>query len=160
MSTLDPKDPRTPPPDHPIWKIWDHNTHANDTAWRIECAKSGCWECHRWAISSYRSRVRLAESDRARGVTRFPDEKREADLKALTEYAAYRAIAPFKRSVGGQFKNTDDIHTGCAIAGDYIKLRESGRDRDNAIWDLEEKYGVGERTISKALSLFVVKATK
>lgn len=153
-------DPDMPPPDHPIWKVWNHNKHSNDVPWRIECAKSGCWECHRAVISNYRSRLQLAESDRVRGVTRFPDEKRDADLKALTEYAAYRTLSPFKRKRGRQTQTTDDIHRECSMVGDYIKMREAGSPHLDALMEVAENFEVHERTVSKSLSLYLVKANK
>lgn len=152
--------PPLPPDNHPIWLVWNHNLHSNDIPWRIQCAKAGCWECHRCILASYRRRLQLTIRDRECGVTRFPDPKRDADFAALREYAAYRALTPFKRNRGRPRQSIDDIHRECALVGEYIKEREAGRSHLDALMEVAERNAVSERTIDKALSLYLVNATK
>ena len=110
------------PPNHPVWKLWKHQ--GLDTFGQIECAKSGCYECHNKILKLYKYRQGLFQE---RPYVTDIDERSIAVTKALEEYLIYTSLNPFKRS-RGRARSDETIRreiTICMQVSDVLKENPS-----------------------------------
>lgn len=137
----------------------EHSVRTKEITGMIECAKSGCIECHRTLLARLRH---FDEQDKNRfrvwGPTWQLGEAGKAYRKAIEEYAIFRAKTPISLRKKGRPRRTyRDLEDQWWLFAEVRELMNSGMSLEAARFEVAERHGISDSTVRNAYYAFLVK---